>query len=251
VPRETGAPPPDRATGATPAPVAEAGMADRLYGRRRSRTLSQTKRRLMDELLPQLAVPVETPTPADLSALFGGTTRDVHLENGFGSGEHLIAQAAAHPDIGFVGIEPFENGMAKALRAVTDRGLANVRLFQGDARHVLAWLPSHSIGRIDLFYPDPWPKRRQMKRRFVSAETLDMIARVLRPDDELRFASDIASYVEWTRAAVDDHPALEIATDSANPWPGWRSTRYEEKAIAAGRTPRYLTIVPKPRHPQS
>ena len=225
-------------------------MAERLYGRRRGRALGKAQQRLLDELLPRLAVPVDAPAPAELPALFGGDVGTVRLEIGFGGGEHLIGQAALRPDVGFIGVEPFENGMAKALRAVAERGLENVRLFQGDARHVLAWLPDAGVGRIFLFYPDPWPKRRQLKRRFVSAETLGMIARVLAPDGELRFASDSASYVAWTRRAVLDHPALTLAGDSASPWPGWRSTRYEEKALAAGRTPRYLTIAPLPRGPQ-
>ena len=133
--------------------------------------------------------------PADLRALFDGVD-DVRLEIGFGGGEHLIAEGRAHPRTGFIGIEPFINGMAKALAAIDERKLGNIRLHHGDATDLLAWLPAASLARFDLLYPDPWPKRRHWKRRFVQDKSVAAIARSLRPGGEFRFASDIADYVD-------------------------------------------------------
>src|SRR6185436_8291109 len=152
---------------------------------------------LMNTLLPQLAIDLSKPTPADLRTLFGGVD-DVRLESGFGGGEHLIAEAAQHPRSGFIGIEPFVNGMAKALAAIEERKLENIRLYHGDATEMLAWLPAASLVRFDLLYPDPWPKRRHWKRRFVQDGSVAAIARIVKAGGEFRFASDIADYVAWT-----------------------------------------------------
>jgi tRNA (guanine-N7-)-methyltransferase len=168
----------------------------------------------------------------------------VRLEIGFGGGEHLVDESRAHPAIGFIGVEPFLNGLAKAVAAIVDLGLENVRLFGGDATGLLDWLPPASLDRIDLLYPDPWPKKRHWKRRFVSPENLDRFARVLATGGVVRFASDIESYVAWTLVHFTRRPdfawAAERADDWRRPFPGWRGTRYEEKALAAGRKPAYL-----------
>jgi tRNA (guanine-N7-)-methyltransferase len=170
----------------------------------------------------------------------------VRVESGFGGGEHLIAQAERNPRIGFIGIEPFINGMAKALAAIEERKLTNIRLHHGDATDVLAWLPSGSLTRFDLLYPDPWPKRRHWKRRFVQDESVAGIARILKAGAEFRFASDIPDYVAWTLLRIMRSPdfiwTAEQADDWRVPWPDFTRTRYEAKAVREGRTPCYLTF---------
>jgi tRNA (guanine-N7-)-methyltransferase len=172
---------------------------------------------------------------------------EVWLEIGFGGGEHLIRTAVDHPNIGLVGCEPFVNGMAKALAAIETHGLTNIRLHGGDAADLLGWLPRGSISRIFLLFPDPWPKRRQRKRRFILDDKLAALARIMRSGAELRFATDIDDYAGWTLARFLRSPDFAWAAEqSANwlePWDGWRATRYEAKAKRAGRRPVYLTFV--------
>jgi tRNA (guanine-N7-)-methyltransferase len=213
------------------------------YGRRKGHPLRERQAALMDSLLPKLAIDLAQPAPADLRALFNDID-EVRLESGFGGGEHLIAEAMAHPRTGFIGIEPFVNGMAKALAAIDERKLDNVRLYHGDATDVLAWLPAASLARFDLLYPDPWPKRRHWKRRFVQDNSVAAIARVVKTGGEFRFASDIADYVAWTLMRLTRSPdffwTAELADDWRQPWPGFSGTRYEAKAKREGRVPCYL-----------
>lgn len=186
------------------------------------------------------------PAPPDLGRLFAGSTASTVLEIGFGGGEHLCAGARIGPETGFIGCEPFLNGVAKLVRAIDTHQLANVRVHDGDARDLLRWLPDDSIDRIDLLYPDPWPKRRHWKRRFVNRATLDEFARVLKRDGLFRFASDIDSYVSWTLLEIRRHRAFawqaRSADDWRTPWAGWPGTRYEAKALREGRHPAYLTF---------
>lgn len=216
------------------------------FGRRKGKALRAGQARLFDTLLPSLCLDLQCSAPASLVALFPDAVREVRLEIGFGGAEHLIAQALAHPDCGFIGIEPFLNGMAKALAAIDARGLTNIRLHHGDAIDLLAWLPDASLDAVYLLYPDPWPKRRHWKRRFVQDRTVAEIARVLRPGGEFRFASDIESYCAWTLVRLVRSPQFdwiaERADDWRRPWPGFESTRYEAKAIREGRAPCYLTF---------
>jgi len=225
----------------------DAGRASGLYGRRVGKPLSPRRARLMAEAYPALALDLSAPAPADLGALFPGSPDRIHLEIGFGAGEHLIAAATAAPDAGFIGVEPFVNGMAAAVAATVERQLANVRLFDGEASRLLDWLPPAALDAIDLMYPDPWPKKRHWKRRFVSDANVDRMARALRPGVRFRFASDIASYVEWTLVHLlgraDFAWTAERADDWRKPFPDWAGTRYEAKAIAAGRKPTYLTFI--------
>lgn len=198
----------------------------------------------METLLPKLAIELGTPPPTDLGELFPTVVDGVRLEIGFGGGEHLIAQAEQHPHTGFIGVEPFVNGMAKALAAIEAKQLANIRLHFGDATFLLEWLPPATLARVDLIYPDPWPKRRHWKRRFVQDRSVAEIARVLQPGGEFRFASDIPDYAAWTLAHVLRSPAFtwtaERADDWRQPWPGFFGTRYEAKAKREGRAPCYL-----------
>ena len=160
------------------------------FGRRKGHPLRAHQAALFDTLLPRLALDPGKPAPADLRTLFGDVD-DVRLESGFGGGEHLIAEATQHPRTGFIGIEPFVNGMAKALAAIEARKLTNIRLHHGDATDLFDWLPPASLSRFDLLYPDPWPKRRHWKRRFVQDKSIAAIARIVRRGGEFRFASDI------------------------------------------------------------
>lgn len=196
----------------------------------------------MDERLPQLLVDIDT--PADISALFSNPVDRLHLEIGFGGGEHLAHQAIQNPTTGYIGVEPFINGMAKMLGAIQDSTLTNVRLYDDDATQLLDWLPDNCLDQIDLLYPDPWPKRRHWKRRFVSTKNLTRFSRVLKPDRIFRFASDIDTYVNWTLQKVaaqgDFQWAAQASRDWNEPWKGWFRTRYENKAIREGRTPNYL-----------
>jgi tRNA (guanine-N7-)-methyltransferase len=214
------------------------------FGRRKGHALRPHQAALMDTLLPKLALDLGTRPPSNLGTLFSPAVDSVRLEIGFGGGEHMVAQAEQHPHTGFIGVEPFVNGMAKALAAIEAKALANIRLHFGDATFLLEWLPAASIARVDLLYPDPWPKRRHWKRRFVQDRSLAEIARVLRPGGEFRFASDIPDYAAWTLAHVLRSPAFawtaERADDWRQPWPGFAETRYEAKAKREGRAPCYL-----------
>ncbi|MCX7339581.1 MAG: tRNA (guanine(46)-N(7))-methyltransferase TrmB [Hyphomicrobiales bacterium] len=220
------------------------GAGGSFFGRRKAKKLRGGQSDLFETLLPRLILPDSLPD--DLGALFASPPREVRLEIGFGGGEHLLAAARAEPDVGFIGCEPFINGMAKMLAAIQREGLDNLRLWPDDAAPLLRRLPAASLSRVDLFYPDPWPKRRQRKRRFVSPETLALISRVLRAGSSFRFASDIDDYVGWTLRRIAAEESLIWAPVSAKEWTepfeGWVRTRYEAKAIAAGRVPSYLAV---------
>lgn len=209
--------------------------------------MSPRQAALVETRLPALALDLDTPPPATLGALFPNPVRAVRLEIGFGAAEHLAHEARSHPEIGHIGAEAYLNGIAKALVAIEEEDLSNVRLHGSDARALLEWLPDAALDRIDLLYPDPWPKRRHWKRRFIAPDTVSEIARVLTPGGLLRFASDIPSYVDWTLQRVRAHPAFawtaRSAADWRAPYPGFPGTRYEDKARAAGRVPTYLSFV--------
>ena len=214
----------------------------RLYGRSRGKALRRHQSELLTALLPALSVDPALP-------LLPRAGREIRLEIGFGGGEHLVAAAAAEPNVDFIGCEPFVNGMARLLARIAAEGLENVRLYQGDAVEVIDRLPDASLSRIYLFYPDPWPKRRHRKRRFISGENLARLTRVMQSGAELRFATDIDDYSAWTLARLRETPAFvwraAQACDWLEPWAGWTRTKYESKAIAAGRRPAYLTFIRK------
>lgn len=216
------------------------------YGRRKGKTLRAQQAEQMAELLPRLRLDPQQPAPGDLRTLFPHAPSGICLEIGFGGGEHLISEARRLPETGFIGIEPFVNGMAKAVMAIAETGITNIRLYDDDATKLLGWLPDAAFARIDLLYPDPWPKKRHWKRRFVSDATLAQFARLLRPGGQFRFASDIDSYLDWTLEHIARNPAFRWTQGSIaecrNPWPHWVRTRYEAKAIREGRTPAYLVF---------
>jgi tRNA (guanine-N7-)-methyltransferase len=203
----------------------------------------------MATLLPRLALGIDHPPPGNLAEMFSRPAGAVHLEIGFGGGENLIAEATAHPAVGFIGCEPFVNGMAKILASIEAGAITNIRLHAGDAVDLLAWLPDASIARVNLFYPDPWPKRRHWKRRFVQDRTVAMLARVLRPGGLFRFATDVPDYAAWTLERLIRAPdfvwTAQCADDWRKPWAGFHGTRYEAKAKREGRAPCYLEFFRK------
>src|SRR6185295_3682784 len=213
------------------------------FGRRKGHPLKPRQAALFDTLLPKLALDLSAPPPVP-AALFPRAPDEVRLEIGFGGGEHLINEAVRHPRVGFIGIEPFVNGMAKMLAAVASQNVSNIRLHHGDASEVIAWLPGASLARVDLIYPDPWPKRRHWKRRFVQDDSVAAIARIVRVGGEFRFVTDIPDYAAWTLVRLMRSPdfawSAERADDWRLPWEGFSSTRYEAKAQRAGRVPCYL-----------
>jgi tRNA (guanine-N7-)-methyltransferase len=222
-----------------------------LYGRRRGRPLHRGQQALVDTLLPRLAVILPAAGVLDPSALFDPQPQEIWLEIGFGSGEHLAAQAAAHPAIGLIGCEVFENGIAKLLAEVQRRALANVRILTDDARLLIAALPPASIGRVFILFPDPWPKQRHHKRRIVAEETLDALAEIMGDGAELRLATDDLDYLAWILARAPVHPAFAWLADGPSDWrvrpADWPPTRYEAKAITAGRRPYFLRLRRRPR----
>ena len=181
--------------------------------------------------------------PLDPKAIFDG--KPLWLEIGFGGGEHLVHQAASNSDVGIIGCEPFVNGVAMLLGKIRDANTDNIRVYPGDARHLFDVLPDACIERAFLLYPDPWPKKRHHRRRFVTAEHLDPLAKVMKQGAIFRVATDIPDYVRQTLQEVPKAGfewLAETATDWRDPWDDWISTRYEQKALREGRTPHYLTF---------
>ena len=208
------------------------------YGRRHGKTLKPAQRRYLDEDLPKRALAFSD--VLDTESLFGGLP--VWLEIGFGGGEHLAHQAAANPGVGIIGAEPFVNGIAMCLGKLRRAGVDNVRIHPGDVRDLMDALPDGSITKAFLLYPDPWPKARHHRRRFVTPDHLGPLHRVLAPGAEFRIATDIEDYVRQTLEEVPVagfdrvHHPMNVA------WPDWLSTRYEQKALREGRAPNYLTF---------
>ena len=209
------------------------------------------QRDLVENLLPKLEVDPVSTDIFDPMTGFGPDLDDVWLEIGFGGGEHLAWQAAANPGTGIIGCEPFINGVAKLLTRVRDDDLSNVRFYRDDARLLVERLPENSLGRAFILFPDPWPKTRHHKRRIISDEVLGHLARALSDDAELRIATDDAGYLEWILWHLRRHPAFRWQASSPADWRNrphdWPATRYQEKAVAAGRNCAFLTYVRQPR----
>jgi tRNA (guanine-N7-)-methyltransferase len=214
------------------------------FGRRKGHKLRLHQADLMTSLLPQLAINIDQPAPERAERLFDENVTSVRLEIGFGGGEHLLAEADALPTTGFIGCEPYVNGMAKILAQLDERHRPNVKLFAGDAAELVAWLPQASLQRIDLIHPDPWPKRRHWKRRFVQDRTIAAMARTLTDNGEFRFVSDIDDYNAWTlmhfQRSVEFSWTADRADDWLKPWSGYTMTRYGRKAEREGRRATYL-----------
>lgn len=216
------------------------------FGRRKGHKLRPRQAHLIETLLPSLAIDICHPAPADPRSLFSVPVTEVALEIGFGGGESMIAQARESPRAGFIGVEPFINGMAKALAAIEDHDLRNIRLHFDDAADLIAWLPEGCLARIDLIHPDPWPKRRHWKRRFVQDDMIARLARILRPGGEFRFVTDVADYAAWTLQRLLRSEAFEwtaqCADDWRKSWPGFTHTRYHAKAAREQRASCFLVF---------
>ena len=220
-----------------------------VYGRTKGKTLKPRQANLMETLFPRVSISLDA-TTIEPKAFFGDVD-EVWLEVGFGGGEHLAHQAETHPRVGIMGCEPFLNGVAKLVSEIHERDLANVRILNDDARFLLERLAPSSLARVFILYPDPWPKKRHNKRRFINEETLGFLAGAIRPGGELRFASDIPDYIAWALAHVSRFNreqgetfrwTAERVADWRTPYEGWPGTRYEAKAIREGRTPCYLAF---------
>ena len=229
--------------------MTEARPHRNFYGRRKGHNLRDSQEAYLEQDLAKLSPGAvnwdENPnrTELDLEALFGG--RDVWLEVGFGGGEHMVHQAALNPNVGLIGCEPYINGVAMLLGKIRASGVANLRVFPGDVRDMFDVLPDASIARAFLLYPDPWPKKRHHRRRFVTPEHLEPLARVIQPGAIFRVATDIPDYVRQTLEEVPKAGFEWLAEGPEywrKPWSDWISTRYEQKALREGRVPHYLTF---------
>jgi tRNA (guanine-N7-)-methyltransferase len=224
------------------ADMSETRRGGSFFGRRKGKALRPGQQHALDTVLPALRIDLAQAAPKSLATLFPAPVDAVRLEIGFGGGEHLLHAARENPKTGFIGVEPFESGLAKAATAILREALQNIRLYDDDATALLDWLPPASLTRVDLLFPDPWPKKRHWKRRFVNRENLQRIARALQPGGEFRFATDVEDYAAWTRETVAGESVLVTAGDATEPWPDWPGTRYEAKAAKAGRGAAYLTF---------
>lgn len=257
---------------------AGSGRELRSFGRRRGRSKSSRQAQLISEALPAVSVDLSQPAPQPLEKLFQQrqlavapdeaiasaaqnatptiprqsmhTIDDVWLEIGFGGAEHVLWQAEHHPKIGMIGCEPFEDGVVKALSGIGERHLHNVILHPDDARPLLRWLPQASIGRVFILFPDPWPKKRHAKRRLISPRLLGLLANIMRPGAELRIATDIGDYLRTVLIAFGSQSDFAWTCGGPEDWrcrpSDWPPTRYEQKAVRAGRRCYYLRFVRKP-----
>jgi len=216
----------------------------RTFGRAKGKPLSLAQSALMRDVFPSLdiasfIVQGKNPLASDISPLW--------LEVGFGGAEHLLWQAEYNPDVTILGVEPFLNGVAKAVRGVSEKKLTNVKLHRGDARDVLALLPNKSLDRVFVLFPDPWPKIRHHKRRIINADFIDELHRVMRPGGRFRFASDIIHYVDWTLTRLYKHGGFNWPAIQKDHWrvrpEDWPSTRYLEKALREGRSGHFFEFV--------
>ena len=225
------------------------------YGRRKGKPLTTARQAVIEDHLPRLRI--ELPGdggPIDPRSLFPFPVNDVWLEVGFGGGEHLAAQAAQNKNVGVIGAEVFLNGVASLVRHVVEKNLSNVRIFNDDVRHLLPSLPDQCLSRVFVLFPDPWPKARHDKRRFIGPANLDALARQMRDGAELRVASDHPVYIHWALEQITAHPAFSWAVNGPEDWliapADHATTRYEQKAKKAGRKPHFFRFYRKPRTSQ-
>jgi tRNA (guanine-N7-)-methyltransferase len=236
--------------------MGDAGSRSRLdwHGRRHGRRLTSHRQGLVAERLPLLRIPLPPEAHTiDPAVLFPQRPSAIWLEVGFGNGEHLVEQARRHPEVGFIGSEVFVNGVASLLRHIERLGLTNIRIFDNDARLLLRSLPAASIARMFLLFPDPWPKVRHAKRRFIGPANLPVLAHLLADGAELRIATDDPGYVRWTLRQLCDLREFSWLAKRSRDWreppDDWVETRYQRKAVAAGRRPIFLRFERRSRHP--
>lgn len=236
------------------------GREIRFFGRRRGKAIKASRQKLLDELLPRL-MPVLPPKGKhfDMAALFGIPVSSFCLEVGFGGGEHLATLSRQQPGVGFIGAEPFLNGVSSLLAHVTGTHLRestttvlepgrvdNVRIWPDDVRELFPYFPNGVFERVFVLYPDPWPKARHAERRFINAANLKHLSRLMKTGGLLHVATDVAAYAEWALEQVAKSGLFEqINKDTSRPPVGWEPTRYEQKALKAGRSPVYLVFQKK------
>jgi tRNA (guanine-N7-)-methyltransferase len=215
----------------------------KLYGRRKGPKSSARQLFLRQTMLPKLALALGQ--KRDPRTYFSVPVDEVWLEIGFGAGEHLLELARTNPAAGLIGAEAYQSGTDKLLSKLCDGDLARIRIHEGDGREIFTALPDACLGRFCLLFPDPWPKHRHAKRRFVQMEILDALARVMKPGAELRIASDDAGYIAWSLERLMAHPAFRWTAQSPQDWnirpAGWPQTRYEAKALHG--PPAYLAFL--------
>lgn len=226
-----------------------------LYGRRRGRKLRGSQQRLLDDVVPRLEIALDdAPRPIAPETLFDRPVREVWLEVGFGAGEHLLAQAAANRDVGMIGCEPYVTGVVRMVRGLVDARLDNIRLWRDDARLLIDRLAEASLSRVFVLFPDPWPKTRHHKRRFVSRPVLERLAAVMRDDAELRIATDDDGYLVWILDRLQASGTFLWTAKTPSDWrvrsSDWPATRYELKALEEGRRCTYLRYRRLPRDRQ-
>lgn len=228
------------------------GEKPQFYGRRKGHKLRDGRRQLFEKRLPEIAITLpDEDSSATLAAPFTDPFSDIWLEVGFGAGEHLAHQAINHPEIGFIGCEPYINGVASLLSRIEADNLANIRLFNDDARLLLGHLPTESLGRVFILFSDPWPKRRHNRRRFFNRENLDALSPLMKDGAVLRFASDDMNYIRWALDVVYRHPNFAWRVTGPEDWrrrpEDACQTRYEAKALSQGKKSVYLTFTRRPR----
>lgn len=217
----------------------------KFYGRRKGKALTRKRQTLVNTLLPALSIKRPQTKTVEPKAFFDKNFKQIWFEVGFGDGEHLAIQAENHPDIGFIGCEPFINGVAGLLCEVEDRKLDNVRIWADDARDLMDALPDGCLDRCFLLHPDPWPKKRHKKRRFIQDDSVQNLARLLKPGAELRVATDDADLCNWMLYYIEKSPCFHWSAEQAADWrcppDDWPVTRYGEKQLAG--TPVYLSFI--------
>lgn len=231
----------------------------RFFGRRKGKPIKESRQKLINELLPKITLPAPNGKVFDLKSLFGIVPKEVWLEVGFGGGEHVSELAKLYPDVGFIGAEPFINGVAsllahlngthgkQAVNAELEAGRNdNVRIWPDDIRPVFSSFPDAGFERIFILYPDPWPKARHAERRFVNQRNIPELARMLSPTGEVYVATDVAAYAEWAQEQMAESGLFtQVNKNTRIPPEDWIPTRYELKGIAAGRQPTYLVFQKK------
>ena len=218
----------------------------RWYGRRSARKLRPARKRLIENLLPKLRIVLPDSGEVEVQDLFAGPVDKIYMEIGFGAGEHLVRLAEQNPRIGFIGCEPFVNGVATLLSKIEAKKINNIRLYNDDIRQLIPFLPGAKITKIYILFNDPWPKTRHHRRRLTSLENIDAFARLLVDDGGLQFASDHMEFAAWTLERLLAHPAFEWTARIAADWrlqpADWVATRYEEKALLRGAKPAYFNF---------
>lgn len=226
----------------------ESIKGSRVYGRRQGKPLKKTRRERLEKYFPKYSITLEG-DKLNLSNLFDHAPVEYWLEIGFGKGEHLIEQAKANPDVGFIGCEPFLNGVSGLIDHIDREGVTNIRFFMDDARLLMDALPDHSISRAFILFPDPWRKKRHYKRRVVSPGNLNVLSRILKGNSQLRIGTDHHDYCRWILARLMENEDFIWQADTPDDWhtrpDDWPATRYELKALEAGRLSAYMTFLRK------